>query len=100
MVRRGWSKGFMMRGDKGKESDYGSLNSRLFAEYIPDTVLITLWVSSLIPITLVRDDWSTFTDDSTKPHRGKLASPGHVVSSGRGETQGCKTPKTLLFPTF
>lgn len=48
--------GFMVRGDKGKEADCGGLNSRLFAEYIPGTVL-TLWVSSLIPIMLVRDNF-------------------------------------------
>lgn len=49
-------------------------------------------------IILTRDDWSNFTDEETKPHRSKLASSDHTVSSGRAETgtQVCKTPKTAL----
>lgn len=102
VVRWGWSMRFMVREDKGKESDYKSLNNRVvcqvyFRHYTNNFICIFF-----IPITLVRDDWFHFTDKETKPHRGKPASPGHRVSSGRGETwtHVYKTPKLLLFPTF
>ena len=69
--------GFTVRGNKDMKSVYTRLNNRgvclVYSSHCTNNVMCVFFHL----IILVRDDWSNFTDEETKPHRSKLASPGH-----------------------